>query len=253
MRPDLDLARRFLSGHGPQGILAAGVTGAHYYGFPSPDSDLDLKGVHVADTRDIVALRPDDAGLEFLGVFEGLEVDYTSHELAFALRLLLKGNGNILERVLSPFQAIETPLAAELRSLVRAAVSRRFFHHYRGFFGRMCQDYRAAQPKTVKGLLYAYRSALTGIHLLRSGECVGDVNVLAPLYGFTQVADLVARKASGTEHGTMSATERFDADLARLDALLESAHDGSPLPLESDNEDALDAFLIRMRRDHFGA
>ena len=30
------------------------VSGAHLYGFPSPDSDYDLRGVHVLPIRDVV-------------------------------------------------------------------------------------------------------------------------------------------------------------------------------------------------------
>jgi uncharacterized protein len=251
MNPDLAAGRRFLAAHGPQGTLCVGVTGAHYYGFPSPDSDLDLKGVHAADTRDVVSLRPPSDAIDFLGDFEGVEIDYTSHELAASIRLLLKGNGNILERILSPFQLLESDTAAELQALGRGAISQKFFHHYRGFFGRMCQDWRAAQPKTVKGILYAYRSALTGVHLLRSGECVGDVTLLAPRYGFPRVAELVARKASGTEHGELESTIAFDAELERLEALLETARSESPLPLEAPNLEALDDFLVRVRRQRF--
>jgi hypothetical protein len=252
LTPDLAKGRRFLATHGPGGALVVGVTGAHYYGFPSPDSDLDLKGVHAADTRQVVSLRPPSDAIDFLGDFEGLEIDFTSHELAAAVRLLLKGNGNILERVLSPLQLIENDTVAELQALARGAVSQRFFHHYRGFFGRMCQDWRAAEPKTVKGILYAYRSALTGVHLLRTGECVGDVTRLAPLYGFAQVPGLVRRKASGPEHGPLDGAAAFDADLERLETLLESARAASPLPAEAPNVDALEAFLVRTRRQRFG-
>jgi predicted nucleotidyltransferase len=249
--PDLATARRFLAAKGPPGALAVGVTGAHYYGFPSPDSDLDLKGVHVGDTSEVVSLRPPPDAIDYLGVFEGMEIDYTSHELAVALRLLLKGNGNILERILSPFQLIDSETVTELQALARGAVSQKFFHHYRGFFGRMCQDWRAAEPRTVKGLLYAYRSALTGIHLLRTGECIGDVTHLAPIYGFEQVADLVALKRRSPEHGALGATAGSDADLERLETLLLAAHTESPLPPECPNIEALNGFLIRMRRSHF--
>jgi hypothetical protein len=62
----------------------------------------------------MVALRPPPDTIDFLGIFEGLEIDYTSHELAAALRLLLKGNGNILERMLSPFQLLESDEVTEL-------------------------------------------------------------------------------------------------------------------------------------------
>ena len=117
MSPDLATGRRFLAAQGAPGALVTGVTGAHYYGFPSADSDLDLKGVHIAATREIVSLKPPSDAVDHLGVFEGVEIDYTSHELAVALRLLLKGNGNILERVLSPFQLLESEPATELQAL----------------------------------------------------------------------------------------------------------------------------------------
>lgn len=251
MTPDLSKGRRFLAARGAPGALLVGVTGAHYYGFPSPDSDLDLKGIHAAPTREIVALNPPVDSVDYLGMFEGLEIDYTSHELAVALRLLLKGNGNILERILSPFQLLESDEVSELQTLARASVSRRLFHHYRGFFGRMCLDWRRAEPRTVKGLLYAYRSALTGIHLLRTGECIGDVTELAPVYGFHQVAHLATRKRSGSEKGEMDSTDGFEADLERLESLLQQACAGSALPEQATNADAIDALLVRVRRQRF--
>jgi uncharacterized protein len=249
--PDLAVGRRFLAAQGAPGAFLVGVTGAHYYGFPSADSDLDLKGIHVLPTREIVSLKPPPDAVDFLGVFEGVEIDYTSQELVAALRLLLKGNGNMLERILSPFQLLDSPAVKELQALAAGSVSQRFFHHYRGFFGRTRDDWRAAQPRTVKGLLYAYRSALTGIHLLRTGECIGDVTRLAPLYGFERVSELVVLKARGCEHGAIEDAGEFDADLELLDPLLEASRDVSPLPAEAPNVDALDDFLVRMRKARF--
>jgi len=251
MKPDIEKGRRFLQAHGAPGRLLVGVTGAHYYGFPSPDSDLDLKGIHVAPTAAAVSLDPPPDAVDFLGVFEDLEMDYTSHEIACALRLLLKGNGNMLERILSPFQLVESDRMRQLRSLAAGTVSTKFFHHYRGFFGRMRADWQSAATKTVKGLLYAYRSALTGIHLLRRGECVADVVHLAPLYGFARVPELVHRKANGREHGEMADSGDFADDLARLEQLLLQAHGDSTLPELAANRQALNDFLVDVRRDHF--
>ena len=48
-QPDLALARRFVEAHPPPGrVLLCTITGSHNYGFPSPDSDLDIKGIHLA-------------------------------------------------------------------------------------------------------------------------------------------------------------------------------------------------------------
>jgi hypothetical protein len=76
------------------------LSGAHAYGFPSPDSDLDLKCIHIAPTGALVGLAVDDGGAEAMTVIDGVEVDYGSNELGDVLRGVLKGNGNYLERIL---------------------------------------------------------------------------------------------------------------------------------------------------------
>lgn len=44
----VDLGRDFVEKSFNKGtILLVGLTGSHFYGFPAPDSDLDLKGIHV--------------------------------------------------------------------------------------------------------------------------------------------------------------------------------------------------------------
>lgn len=40
----------------PYRLLFATVSGAHLYGFPSRDSDVDLRGVHVLPAEDVVGL-----------------------------------------------------------------------------------------------------------------------------------------------------------------------------------------------------
>ena len=38
----------------PYPLLFVTISGAHLYGFPSPDSDYDLRGVHVLPVREVV-------------------------------------------------------------------------------------------------------------------------------------------------------------------------------------------------------
>ncbi|MBB2744109.1 UNVERIFIED_ORG: putative nucleotidyltransferase [Microbispora rosea subsp. rosea] len=38
-------------------LAFATVSGAHLYGFPSVDSDVDLRGVHVLPAEEVVGLR----------------------------------------------------------------------------------------------------------------------------------------------------------------------------------------------------
>lgn len=251
LQPDLERARRFLDAHAAPGALVAGVTGAHAYGFPSADSDLDLKGIHAAPTEQVVSLSPPKDAVDFLGIFEGLEIDYTSHELGFAIGLLLKGNGNLLERLVSPFQVIDSPERQELAALGCASVSKRFHHHYRGFFGTV-RDL-ARKERTAKRHLYAYRAALTGIHLLRSGTCVMDVCELAEEYAFPRVRELVRMKREGAEKGPVEGdTAPYEEDFARLESMLADALARSTLPPSAPNGPALSGFLVRERRRRFG-
>src|SRR5262249_9150420 len=76
------------------------LSGAHAYGFPSPDSDLDLKCVHVAPTGELVGLEPVSEPADRIVVIDGVELDDDSNELGAVLRGAIQGNGNFLERIL---------------------------------------------------------------------------------------------------------------------------------------------------------
>ncbi|HEY8374964.1 MAG TPA: nucleotidyltransferase domain-containing protein, partial [Nannocystis sp.] len=190
--PDLELGRRFLLTCAvPGDVLQCGVTGSHAYGFSSPDSDLDLKGVFIAPTRALLGLRRPNDAVERLTTFEGLECDLSLIEVGRALALLLAGNGNMLERLLTPFQLYTSPEVEELQALARGAISRRFIRHYQGFFRGTCREHERSQPPRAKGLLYAYRVALTGVHLLRTGELETDLRRLAPMCGYEDALALI--------------------------------------------------------------
>jgi len=57
------------------------LSGAHAYGFPSPDSDLDLKAAHVESTHRLLGLAPPPPHASRLEIVRGVEIDYTSNEL----------------------------------------------------------------------------------------------------------------------------------------------------------------------------
>ncbi len=197
--------------------LVVYLSGAHAYGFPSPDSDLDLKAVHVAPTGALVGLGPEPGPVERMIVIDGVELDYSSNELGDVLRGVLKGNGNYLERVLGDLVlAVDEPRLTSLRPLARAALSRRVVRHYGGF--ATSQRLAALAKPTAKKVLYVLRTARTGLHLLRTGELVTDLTALAPSYG-PAIDDLLARKRTG-ERSTLDGGE-----LARWQTVMASALD----------------------------
>src|ERR1051326_5909445 len=86
----------------PYPLLFATISGAHLYGFPSPDSDFDLRGAHVLPLAKVVGLEVRDETIEDSRVIEGLEMDIVSHDARKFFKLLLKKNGYVLGQLYSP-------------------------------------------------------------------------------------------------------------------------------------------------------
>src|SRR2546423_15562250 len=85
---------RALAGAQPHPLVFATISGAHLYGFPSPDSDYDLRGMHVLPIEEVVRLRP-ARELETITIsneVEGLEMDLVTHDVRKFFALLLKKN-----------------------------------------------------------------------------------------------------------------------------------------------------------------
>jgi uncharacterized protein len=249
--PDLELARRFLTVSGIHGrVVLAGITGSHHYGFPSPDSDLDIKAIHVAPTETLLGLTTPREAHERLEHFEGVECDLTSNEARQALQLLLRGNGNMLERILCPYQLIESPEVAALQIIARGAVSRRFHGHYSGFFRAMRSEFENTSEPTAKQVLYAYRVGVTGIHLMRTGELEADLSVLAPRYAAADALPLIERKRDTAERVPLdpAGAQRHRDALHHVGHALEASLGESALPDEPANRDACEQWLVALRR-----
>src|SRR5204862_2995118 len=108
--------QRQVQGH-PYPLLFATVSGAHLYGFPSPDSDYDLRGAHLLPLPNVVGLTTGPATVERSGIHDGLEIDLVTHDAKKFFGLLLKKNGYVLEQVLSPLVVHTTPEHDELKEL----------------------------------------------------------------------------------------------------------------------------------------
>lgn len=226
------------------------LSGAHAYGFPSPDSDLDLKAIHVARTADLLGLTPSAPTVDRAEVLDGVEVDYTSNELGHALAGILAGNGNFLERVLGRTVAHASALLAELRPIVQRSLSRRVHRHYRGFALNQLQ-FLEKEP-SAKKLLYVLRTTLTGVHLLETGELEPDLTRLMGRYGVANAGELVERKRAGERVGLDPAlVEAWRPRVDRLLERLDAAREGSPLPEEPPNVDEVQDWLIAVRRARF--
>ena len=154
----------------PFPLLFATISGAHLYGFPSADSDFDLRGVHVLPVEDVVGLRQGTETVDRTTIDDGLEIDLVTHDAHKFFSLMLKKNGYVLEQVCSPLVIHTTSEFDELRSIVSDCVTRHHSHHYLGFAANQWKLFCKEDPPRVKPLLYMFRVLLTGIHLMQTGE-----------------------------------------------------------------------------------
>jgi predicted nucleotidyltransferase len=230
-------------------LVFATISGAHLYGFPSPDSDFDLRGVHVLPLEEVVGLQTGPETVEKSGIHNGLEIDLVTHDAKKFFGLLLKKNGYVLEQVLSPLVVHTTPEHAELKEIATRCVTRHLAHHYLGFAETQWKLFEKETPPRVKPLLYVYRVLLTGIWLMRTGEVEANLVRLNDSEKLPKLDELIQRKLAGAEKERLT-----DADLVfhraeynRLRGRLQEAFTNSTLPDVPSAGDALHDLLLRIR------
>jgi predicted nucleotidyltransferase len=225
------------------------LSGAHAYGFPSPDSDLDLKCVHVARTAELVGLAPYVEPPDTIEIVDGVELDYGSNELGGVLRGCIKGNGNYLERILGELAlGGDMALLAEARAIVKPLLSRRVAKHYGGFATSQLRLFD--EKPTAKRALYVLRTAATGRRLMATGELVTDVTAMRE-YVPAEIPELLAIKRRAEQQQLDDAQRlAWRTRLAAAIDAVDSAWPASVLPPEPPPAavDAADAWLRDVRR-----
>ena len=233
----------------PYPLLFATISGAHLYGFPSRDSDYDLRGAHVLPAGEVVGLDPGRETIEVSEIHDGVELDLVTHDVKKFFFMLLKKNGYVLEQLYSPLVVHTTPEHEELKGIALGCITRHHSHHYFGFADTEWRLFHKEEPRRVKPLLYVYRVLLTGVHLMRTGVVEANLRTLNQEFRLDYIDDLIARKLEGGERGTLK-----DADLAfhqgeyeRLRSELEESYQKSQLPEAPTSRPALNNLLIRLR------
>ncbi|MGW0558884.1 nucleotidyltransferase domain-containing protein [Streptomyces sp. NPDC002926] len=231
----------------PDPLLFATVSGAHLYGFPSRDSDVDLRGIHLLPVEELLGLREPEETRSRMWDRDGVEMDLVTHDLRKFVRLMLRRNGYVLEQLLSPLVVHTSDAHTELAELAPGVLTSHHAHHYRGFANTQWRLFE--KTGELKPLLYTFRALLTGIHLMRSGEVQAHLPTLlgevdAPGY----LPGLIAAKAHA-EHSPVSGVGLEDArtDVDALHAVLDEARLASRLPAEPTAYEALREFVVRIR------
>lgn len=232
----------------PYPLFFMTVSGAHLYGFPSHDSDVDVRGVHILPLRAVIGLHGTKDTIDRTNIVDGLEVDLTTHDIKKFFELLLKKSGNILERIYSPLVLQSTPEFETLKTIVPQTLTVHHAHHYFGFSRRKWGEFTDGY-RTAKKLLYTYRTLLTGIHLMKTGEVESNLVTLNDLYPLPYIPDLIAQKLAGDEKGIIAEADiEFHAnEFERLTEVLRTAQAESHLPEQPKGQAELNDLLVQIR------
>lgn len=233
------------------------VAGSHLHGVAGPDSDVDLRGVHLVDAERYALLTPvaDQVVVNQGGVTEGFEdvpdAEVVSYELRTFGELVADGNFNALELLFADEPLVAAPAAMDpLRAVVEDHLP---LDVPRGYVGMARDNYEGddeERPLTAKTYLYVLRGLLAARYVRDEASVEPDAFALAD-HGLDDpglVDDLAAVKCSGAE-------ARPGPDLAaRAEAAIEGLFDALDPPEGVDKtvlRDAVDEWMrdVRDRRE----
>ncbi|MEZ6093864.1 MAG: nucleotidyltransferase domain-containing protein [Pirellulaceae bacterium] len=234
----------------PYPLLFATISGAHLYGFPSPDSDYDLRGVHLLPLSKLLSLNVADETVERSGLRNGIEMDLVTHDARKFFSLMLKKNGYVLEQLLSPLVVYRTPEFEELRDIAARCITRFHGYHYLGFAATQWKLFQKESPPRVKPLLYVFRVLLTGIHLVNTGIVEANLINLNAEAKLSFLDEMIEIKRSGPEKGSIGQSEMpfYQEQYEALTQELERAMEKSKLPEVPSAGEDLNQLLIRLRQ-----
>ena len=183
-------------------ILYACESGSRAWGFPSPDSDYDVRFIYCHPAAWYLTL---DEGPDTLNFPVDDELDLAGWELRKALRLLRGSNASVFEWLQSPVVYHEAwGFRARLAPLLPAAFNLRAgLHHYMGQLRRGVEEDLAGEDVRLKRLFYALRSALAARWIRERNAlppmAFGPLRDVLPAGLVGEVDDLLRRKATADE------------------------------------------------------
>lgn len=186
-------------------ILYACETGSRAWGFPSPDSDYDVRIIYRHDLDWYLTLSDKKDTISFMS--EDGELDITGWDIKKCLQLMWKSNGALLERVQSPIVYREekniSGLLKEYEEKCFAPIAT--MHHYLGMAKNSFDEVEGKEEIKLKKLFYALRATLACKWIVEK-DSIPPIVFMTMVNELTfdeqlknQIADLIVLKSSQTE------------------------------------------------------
>lgn len=140
-------------------ILLACETGSRAWGFPSPDSDYDVRVIYKHNVDWYLSIN--DKKDTYEQMLDNNEIDISGWDLKKSLSLLWKSNPPLLERIQSPIIYIaDTSFLSGVNDLAKKTYSKiSTMHHYLSLSKKMYSEIKDVESIKLKKLFYALRCA----------------------------------------------------------------------------------------------
>jgi len=186
-------------------ILLACETGSRAWGFPSPDSDYDVRIIYKHEKDWYLSLVEEKDTIELF--LDNNEIDISGWDLRKSLRLLWKSNPPLLERIQSPIiYKADNDFLTEIRSVASDTYSRiATVHHYLSMAKKTFDEVVNSQEYKLKKFFYALRASVACIWILEReemppiefGKMLNGLNL--PVNLTIRIAELIERKSTISE------------------------------------------------------
>jgi len=203
-------------------VLLAVESGSRAWGFPSPDSDFDVRflycrpepwyySVDVEEKRDVLEYPISD------------DIDLNGWDLRKALRLLVRSNPTVVEWLQSPIEYLSRGRLrhAALELLGQAYEPASGIHHYRSMAKTNYRGYLKAERVPLKKYFYVMRPLLA-IRWIEQHGAPPPIELQKLLVALEGRTDLLADLSALLEKKKVTAEMEMAAALPRLNAYIES-------------------------------
>jgi len=228
-------------------ILLACETGSRAWGFPSLDSDFDVRMIYVHPLDWYLKLSEKKDSIEVF--YENNALDFTGFDLRKTLRLLKRSNVAIIERIQSPIiYKEESAFSSEMIQLAKMAYSRiASIHHYMGLANKYLEKVSSEAPYKLKSLFYFLRASYACKYILENetiipiefNKVLDNISIKESIK--SKIEDLIKFKATTNE----SYMHSDEAELIReaSKCLDEAKNKALTLPSSNYVGDAFDSFF----------
>ena len=231
-------------------ILLACETGSRAWGFPSPDSDFDIRIIYVHKKDWYLSLSEKRDSIDLM--FENNEIDITGWDLRKSLRLLQKSNPPLLERIQSPIiYKQDSEFVKEIKELANSQYSRiATIHHYLSMAKKFLDELKQNDEYKLKKFFYALRSATAckwiiekeTIPPIEFDEMISILDIKPKLK--TRIKELISLKSTISE----SYFHKGENELIEFIevCIIEADDKRKTLPSSKGNSKELDEFFIKI-------